>query len=36
MTKHEERRFLKKINQDNEPQESSLALALKAAMSKNE
>ncbi|OUN18194.1 DNA topoisomerase III [Ligilactobacillus salivarius] len=36
MTKHEERRLLKKINQDNEPQESSLALALKAAMSKNE
>lgn len=35
MTKHEERRLLKKINQDNEPQESSLALALKAAMSKN-
>ena len=36
MTKHEERRLLKKINQDNEPQESSLALALKAAMGKNE
>lgn len=36
MTKHEERRLLKKINQNNEPQESSLALALKAAMSKNE
>lgn len=36
MTKHEERRLLKKINQDNEPQESPLALALKAAMSKNE
>ncbi|MDM8263325.1 DNA topoisomerase III [Ligilactobacillus salivarius] len=36
MTKHEERRLLKKINQDNEQQESSLALALKAAMSKNE
>ena len=36
MTKNEERRLLKKINQDNEPQESSLALALKAAMSKNE
>lgn len=36
MTKHEERRLLKKINQDNEPQESSLALALKVAMSKNE
>ena len=36
MTNHEERRLLKKINQDNEPQESSLALALKAAMSKNE
>ncbi|MBZ4025531.1 DNA topoisomerase III [Ligilactobacillus salivarius] len=36
MTKHEERRLLKKINQDDEPQESSLALALKAAMSKNE
>lgn len=36
MTKHEERRLLKKINQDDEPQESPLALALKAAMSKNE
>lgn len=36
MTKHEERRLLKKINQDDEPQESSLALALKAAMNKNE
>lgn len=36
MTKHEERRLLKKINQDNEPQESPLALALKAAMGKNE
>ncbi|URI12499.1 DNA topoisomerase III [Ligilactobacillus salivarius] len=36
MTKHEERRLLKKINQDDEPQESSLALALKAAMGKNE
>lgn len=36
MTKHEERRLLKKINQDNEPQESSLALALKVAMGKNE
>ncbi|MCZ0745006.1 DNA topoisomerase III [Ligilactobacillus sp. UO.C109] len=36
MTKHEERRLLKKINQDDEPQESPLALALKAAMGKNE
>lgn len=36
MTKHEERRLLKKINKDDEPQESPLALALKAAMSKNE
>lgn len=35
MTKHEERRLLKKINQDDEPQESPLALALKAAMGKN-
>lgn len=36
MTKHEERRLLKKINQDDEPQESPLALALKTAMGKNE
>ena len=36
MTKHEERRLLKKINQDDEPQESPLALALKVAMGKNE
>ena len=36
MTKHEERRLLKKINQDDEPQESPLALALKPAMGKNE
>lgn len=36
MTKHEERRLLKKINQDDEPQESPLALALKAVMGKNE
>lgn len=36
MTKHEERRLLKKINQDAEPQESPLALALKTAMGKNE
>ena len=36
MTKHEERRLLKKINKDDEPQESPLALALKAAMGKNE
>ncbi|TXJ75514.1 DNA topoisomerase III [Ligilactobacillus salivarius] len=36
MTKYEERRLLKKINQDDEPQESPLALALKAAMGKNE
>lgn len=35
MTKHEERRLLKKINQDDEPQESPLALALKTAMGKN-
>lgn len=34
MTKHEERRLLKKINQDDEPQESPLALALKTAMVK--
>lgn len=36
MTKYEERRLLKKINQDDEPQESPLALALKTAMGKNE
>lgn len=36
MTKHEKRRLLKKINQDDEPQESPLALALKTAMGKNE
>lgn len=36
MTKHEERRLLKKINQDDEPQESPLVLALKTAMGKNE
>lgn len=36
MTKHEERRLLRKINQDDEPQESPLALALKTAMGKNE
>jgi DNA topoisomerase-3 len=33
LTKHEERRLMKKINQD-EPQESPLAAALKAAMEK--
>ena len=32
MTKHEERRLLKKINDQEEPQESPLAAALKAAM----
>lgn len=32
MTKKEERRLLNKINQDDEPQESALALALKAAL----
>lgn len=32
MTKHEERRLLKKVNQDTEPVESPLAAALKAAM----
>ena len=32
MTKHEERRLLKKINQDSKPQESALAQALKAAL----
>lgn len=32
MTKHEERRLLKKINTQEEPQESPLAAALKAAM----
>jgi DNA topoisomerase-3 len=32
MTKHEERRLLKKINDQEEPQESPLATALKAAM----
>lgn len=36
MTKHEERRLLKKINQDNEPQESALAQALKAALGQEE
>lgn len=36
MTKYEERRLLKKINQDNEPQESALAQALKAALGNNE
>lgn len=35
MTKHEERRLLKKINQDDEPQESALAQALKAALGDN-
>lgn len=34
MTKREERRLMQKINQDNEPQESALAQALKAAMGK--
>ncbi|GCF93535.1 DNA topoisomerase III [Enterococcus florum] len=34
MTKHEERRLLKKINTQEEPQESALAQALKAAMEK--
>ncbi|MDR0922072.1 MAG: DNA topoisomerase III [Lactobacillales bacterium] len=34
MTKQEEKRLLKKINQENEPQESALAQALKAAMEK--
>lgn len=32
MSRHEERRLLKKINQDDEPQESALAAALKKAM----
>lgn len=32
MNKHEEKRLLKKINQDEEPMESPLAAALKAAM----
>ena len=36
MTKHEERRLLKKINQDNEPQESALAQALKQALGQND
>ncbi|MCP0886859.1 DNA topoisomerase III [Ligilactobacillus sp. WILCCON 0076] len=35
MTKYEEKKLLKKVNQDNEPQESALAEALKVAMSKN-
>ena len=35
MTKLEERRLLKKINQDDEPQESALAQALKAALGDN-
>ncbi len=34
MTKHEERRLLKKYSQEDEPQESPLAAALKAAMEK--
>ena len=34
MTKHEERKLMQKINRDDEPQESALALALKAAMDK--
>ncbi|GBG95295.1 DNA topoisomerase III [Ligilactobacillus salitolerans] len=34
MTKHEEKRLLKKVNQDEEPAESALALALKKAMEK--
>ena len=32
MTKHETNRLMKKLNQDSEPEESPLALALKAAM----
>lgn len=32
MTKHEEKRLMKKVNQDEEPAESPLALALKKAM----
>ncbi|SJZ41821.1 DNA topoisomerase-3 [Pilibacter termitis] len=32
MSKHEERKLLKKINQESEPEESPLALALKKAM----
>lgn len=35
MTKHEERRLVKKYSQEEEPQESPLAAALKAAMEKN-
>ncbi|MFV0557878.1 MAG: DNA topoisomerase 3 [Enterococcus sp.] len=34
MTKNEERRLLKKINQESEPEESPLAAALRAAMEK--
>lgn len=36
MTKHEERRLLKKYSQEEEPQESPLAAALKAAMAKED
>lgn len=36
MTKHEERKLMKKINQNQEPEESPLALALKAAMAKDD
>ena len=32
MTKHEERRLMKKYSQPDEPEESALAQALKAAM----
>ena len=32
MTKHEEKRLLKQYSQESEPEESPLALALKAAM----
>lgn len=35
MTKHEERKLVKKYSQEEEPQESPLAAALKAAMEKN-
>ena len=34
MTKHEERRLMKKYSQADEPEESPLAAALKAAMEK--
>lgn len=35
MTKHEEKRLLKKYSQPQEPEESPLAAALKAAMEGN-